>query len=38
MRELSDAWHPRYADQLLREYGAADPAKLRFYQLLDEFF
>jgi kanamycin kinase len=38
VRELSDAWHPRYADQLLREYGAADPAKLTFYQLLDEFF
>lgn len=37
-REVGDAWHPRYADQLLREYGGGDPDTIAFYQLLDEFF
>jgi aminoglycoside 3'-phosphotransferase II len=39
-RDLADAWGPRYAAQLLHDYGVGtgDLDKLRFYRLLDEFF
>jgi aminoglycoside phosphotransferase len=39
-RSLAHNWHPRYAEQLLREYGVAEPdrSRIAFYRLLDEFF
>lgn len=41
-RSLANNWGPSYADRLLKRYGLpagrVDAEKIRFYQLLDEFF